>query len=160
MIAEAQLPLEDTEIDARKYDDERGEAGGFGGVSSKIEVTQKINHEGEVNRAATCPNPYLIATSPSRLMSMSLTGRSMVEAAGRRHICAGHGLQGHQKEGTVWRGTRTTRRSCRARPTAHLLLGHLAGCVAERCRGRLGVGMGCSRVHMVSARTEREGLRM
>lgn len=63
MIAEARLPLEDTEIDARKYDDERGEAGGFGGVSSKIEVTQKINHEGEVNRARYMPqNPYLIAT--------------------------------------------------------------------------------------------------
>ena len=29
MIAEVRLPLEDTEIDARKYDDERGEAGGF-----------------------------------------------------------------------------------------------------------------------------------
>ena len=34
------------EIDARKYDDERGEAGGFAGVSAKIEITQKINHEG------------------------------------------------------------------------------------------------------------------
>jgi histone-binding protein RBBP4 len=51
MIAEVRLPLEDTEIDARKYDDERGEAGGFAGVSAKIEITQKINHEGEVNRA-------------------------------------------------------------------------------------------------------------
>jgi histone-binding protein RBBP4 len=46
MIAEVRLPLEDTEIDARKYDDERGEAGGFAGVSAKIEITQKINHEG------------------------------------------------------------------------------------------------------------------
>ena len=67
MIGEARLPLEDTEIDARKYDDERGEAGGFGGTTSKIEVTQKINHDGEVNRARYMPqNPYLIATkSPS-----------------------------------------------------------------------------------------------
>jgi histone-binding protein RBBP4 len=63
MIAECKLPNEDTELDARKYDDERGEAGGFGGTSSKIEVTQKINHEGEVNRARYMPqNPYLIAT--------------------------------------------------------------------------------------------------
>ena len=131
MIAEVRLPLEDTEIDARKYDDERGEAGGFAGgcctvdmrqrapavpllpsarrlsssgrargpsasshcraatavvpafvqsdgeltaylparvcahtgVSAKIEITQKINHEGEVNRARYMPqNPYLIAT--------------------------------------------------------------------------------------------------
>jgi hypothetical protein len=36
-------------------------------VSAKIEITQKINHEGEVNRARYNPkNPYLIATkSPS-----------------------------------------------------------------------------------------------
>merc|ERR1712106_844415 len=66
MIAEVRLPLEDTEIDARKYDDERGEAGGFAGVSAKIEITQKINHEGEVNRARHMPqNPYLIATKSS-----------------------------------------------------------------------------------------------
>ena len=63
MIAEARLPLEDTEIDARKYDEERGEAGGFAGVSAKIEITQRINHDGEVNRARYMPqNPYLIAT--------------------------------------------------------------------------------------------------
>jgi hypothetical protein len=31
MLGEVRLPNEDTEIDARKYDDERGEAGGFGG---------------------------------------------------------------------------------------------------------------------------------
>eukprot|EP00244_Chara_vulgaris_P013900 TRINITY_DN8322_c0_g1_i1.p1 TRINITY_DN8322_c0_g1~~TRINITY_DN8322_c0_g1_i1.p1 ORF type:complete len:110 (-),score=21.18 TRINITY_DN8322_c0_g1_i1:2-331(-) len=29
MLAEVQLPLEDTETDARQYDDERGETGGF-----------------------------------------------------------------------------------------------------------------------------------
>ena len=63
MIAEARLPNEDSEIDARKYDDERGEAGGFSGANTKIEITQKINHEGEVNRARYMPqNPYLIAT--------------------------------------------------------------------------------------------------
>ena len=63
MIAEAKLPNEDAEVDARKYDDERGEAGGFGGANAKIEITQKINHDGEVNRARYMPqNPYLIAT--------------------------------------------------------------------------------------------------
>ena len=63
MIAEVKLPNEDTEVDVRKYDDERGEAGGFGGVNSKIEIVQKINHDGEVNRARYMPqNPYLIAT--------------------------------------------------------------------------------------------------
>ena len=36
MIAEVKLPNEDTEIDVRKYDEERGEAGGFGGTSAKV----------------------------------------------------------------------------------------------------------------------------
>lgn len=63
MIAECKLPNEDTEVDARKYDDERAEAGGFCGANGKVEVTQRINHEGEVNRARYMPqNPYLIAT--------------------------------------------------------------------------------------------------
>ena len=63
MIGEVKLPNEDAEVDARKYDDERGEAGGFGGKEAKVEITQRINHEGEVNRARYMPqNPYLIAT--------------------------------------------------------------------------------------------------
>jgi histone-binding protein RBBP4 len=55
MVAEVCLPLSTTEIDARKYDDERGEVGGFGGTLSKIDVKIKIIHEGEVNRARYMP---------------------------------------------------------------------------------------------------------
>jgi len=63
MVAEVRLPLEDTEIDARKYDDETAELGGFGGVSGKVEVQIKINHEGEVNRARYMPsNEFIVAT--------------------------------------------------------------------------------------------------
>ncbi|BBN09599.1 histone-binding protein RBBP4 [Marchantia polymorpha subsp. ruderalis] len=67
MLAEVQLPLDDTENDARHYDDERGEIGGFGVASGKVkqrvQVIQQINHEGEVNRARYMPqNPFLIAT--------------------------------------------------------------------------------------------------
>jgi WD40 repeat protein len=62
-LAVVRLPTEDTEIDARKYDDERGELGGYGGSQAKIEVNMWMNHEGEVNRARYCPqNPFLIAT--------------------------------------------------------------------------------------------------
>ncbi len=42
MLGEVRLPTEDADIDARKYDDERGESGGFGGVSAKIEVSQSV----------------------------------------------------------------------------------------------------------------------
>ena len=63
MIAEAQLPLGDTEIDERHYDEETQEAGGYGSISGKISVIQQINHEGEVNRARYMPqNPFVIAT--------------------------------------------------------------------------------------------------
>ena len=36
MIAQVQLPLEDSENNARQYDDERGEYGGFGCSSGKV----------------------------------------------------------------------------------------------------------------------------
>jgi hypothetical protein len=38
------------EMDNRKYDEERGEYGGYGGASCRINIVQKIPHEGEVNR--------------------------------------------------------------------------------------------------------------
>jgi histone-binding protein RBBP4 len=50
MFAEVHLPNDDSPIDARKYDENKGEVGGFGGVSDKIQITMKINHEGEVNK--------------------------------------------------------------------------------------------------------------
>ncbi|KAG0564781.1 hypothetical protein KC19_8G139600 [Ceratodon purpureus] len=63
MIAQVQLPLEDSENNARQYDDERGDLGGFGCSSRKVQVVQQINHEGEVNRARYMPqNPFYIAT--------------------------------------------------------------------------------------------------
>jgi len=66
MIAEVRLPLEETEIDARKYSsasDDKNEYGGYGGASGKVEIVQSINHQGEVNRARYMPqNPNFIAT--------------------------------------------------------------------------------------------------
>nr|XP_026262647.1 histone-binding protein RBBP4 [Urocitellus parryii] len=51
VIASVQLPNDDAQFDASHYDSEKGEFGGFGSVSGKIEIEIKINHEGEVNRA-------------------------------------------------------------------------------------------------------------
>eukprot|EP00730_Choanoeca_flexa_P011770 TRINITY_DN2796_c0_g1_i1.p1 TRINITY_DN2796_c0_g1~~TRINITY_DN2796_c0_g1_i1.p1 ORF type:complete len:416 (+),score=93.38 TRINITY_DN2796_c0_g1_i1:22-1269(+) len=63
LIADVQLPTESAHIDARKYDDEKGEYGGFGSMAGKIQVKVKINHPGEVNRARYMPhNPNVIAT--------------------------------------------------------------------------------------------------
>lgn len=55
LVANVNLPLPDAEIDVRKYDDEKNELGGFGGVNSKVEVKVKIKHDGEVNRARSVP---------------------------------------------------------------------------------------------------------
>ncbi|TPX33720.1 hypothetical protein SmJEL517_g03429 [Synchytrium microbalum] len=61
-FAEVHLPNDLADGD-KKYDDERGEGGGFGGAESKIKIVQKIPHDGEVNRARyMSTNPDIIAT--------------------------------------------------------------------------------------------------
>lgn len=51
MIAEAKIPNDDAAFDARKYDDQRGEVGGFGATAGcKVEIKQRIVHDGEVHR--------------------------------------------------------------------------------------------------------------
>jgi len=63
MIAEVNLPNEESAVEAKKYDDQKGEIGGYGGVTDRIEITLKMNHEGEVNRARYMPqNCAIIAT--------------------------------------------------------------------------------------------------
>lgn len=63
LIASVQLPSEDSAVDTSAYDAEKGEFGGFGSVSGKVEVQIRINHEGEVNRARYMPqNAHIIAT--------------------------------------------------------------------------------------------------
>ena len=62
-ILSVQMPNEDTAIDARKYDQEKDEYGGYGLNECRITTTHRIVHEGEVNRARYMPqNPCLIAT--------------------------------------------------------------------------------------------------
>ncbi|KAG4306495.1 hypothetical protein PORY_000483 [Pneumocystis oryctolagi] len=62
-FAEVHLPLSATDIDIRKYDEDKDEIGGYEGTDAKINIVQKIDHEGEVNRARYQPqNPNIIAT--------------------------------------------------------------------------------------------------
>ncbi|KAH7032972.1 WD40-repeat-containing domain protein [Microdochium trichocladiopsis] len=67
-IAEVEVPKA-IKPNARDYDEERGEIGGYGKSASgepaamKFNVVQRIDHPGEVNKARYCPqNPDLIAT--------------------------------------------------------------------------------------------------
>ena len=67
-IATVHIPKRDgpsaDKVDRSDYDDERGELGGYTiPPQPRIQVIQKINHAGEVNRARYMPqNPDLIAT--------------------------------------------------------------------------------------------------
>lgn len=53
LIASVQLPNEDATYDATHYESEKGDFGGFGSVSGKIEIEIKINHEGLCNVVKT-----------------------------------------------------------------------------------------------------------
>lgn len=63
-IATVQLPKVSSEMDPRSLDEERGEYGGYGANSQcRINIVQRIPHDGEVNRARYMPdNPCVIAT--------------------------------------------------------------------------------------------------
>jgi len=101
LIASVQLPNEDAQFDASHYDNEKGEFGGFGSVSGKIEIEIKINHEGEVNRARFMPqNPCVIATKTpsSDVLVFDYTKHpSKPDPSGVCHPDLR--LRGHQKEG-------------------------------------------------------------
>jgi WD40 repeat protein len=101
MIAEVRLPLDDAQVDVRKYDENKGEVGGFGSVNGKIEIVQKINHSGEVNRARYMPqNPCIIATKTvqNEVFIFDYTKHSSKPAADGK--CAPDiRLLGHEKEG-------------------------------------------------------------
>lgn len=77
------------------------EVGGFGGTECKISVTQRINHEGEVNRARYMPqNPDIIATKAvsGDLFIFDRTRHPSQPATGG--VCAPEiRLKGHTKEG-------------------------------------------------------------
>ena len=101
LIASVQLPNEDAQFDASHYDNEKGEFGGFGSVSGKIEIEIKINHEGEVNRARYMPqNPCVIATKTpsSDVLVFDYTKHpSKPDPSGKANPDLR--LRGHQKEG-------------------------------------------------------------
>jgi histone-binding protein RBBP4 len=67
MVGEVTLPLPGAEVDAKRFDDEKQEVGGFGGNLTKVDLKIKMTHDGEVNRARIMPqNNFVIATkSPS-----------------------------------------------------------------------------------------------
>ncbi|KAJ2160904.1 Histone acetyltransferase type B subunit 2 [Coemansia sp. RSA 552] len=62
-IAQVQVPRDDVSPDQHKMNPDTGELGGYGGAECKINIVQRINHDGEINRARYMPqNPDIIAT--------------------------------------------------------------------------------------------------
>ncbi|XP_018652867.1 putative retinoblastoma-binding protein 4 (rbbp4) [Schistosoma mansoni] len=101
LIASVHMPNDNAQFDPNSYDVERGEFGGFGAVTGKIEINIKINHEGEVNRARYMPqNPCVIATKTpsSDVLVFDYTKHpSKPDPSG---VCRPElRLRGHQKEG-------------------------------------------------------------
>ena len=101
LIASVQLPNEDAQFDASHYDNEKGEFGGFGSVSGKIEIEIKINHEGEVNRARYMPqNPCVIATKTPSSDVLVFDYTKHPSKPDPNGVCHPDlRLRGHQKEG-------------------------------------------------------------
>ncbi|CAO3700587.1 unnamed protein product [Rhizopus stolonifer] len=79
MIASVQLPKDNQDIDLRKYEESSNEIGGYGAYNiAEIQITQKIVHEGEVNRARyQFENPNVIATKSNLEKYMFLIGQCM-----------------------------------------------------------------------------------
>ncbi|CAG8444706.1 8692_t:CDS:2 [Funneliformis caledonium] len=101
-IANVQLPKSDSDIDPRKYEEEKAEAGVHGGSSeSRITVVQRINHDGEVNRARYMPQDQnIIATKTvtGDVYIFDLTKHPTKPPA--EGVCSPElKLRGHTKEG-------------------------------------------------------------
>ena len=127
MIASVYLPDLNKAHSNMKYDEERGEVGGFFNNNSsgnsngngnsnagKIEIKMKVKHDGEVNRARYMPqNPFWIATKgPSpEVYVFDLTKHPSFPAADSapapQHILRGHTAEGY---GLAWDPHGTNRR--------------------------------------------------
>lgn len=99
-----QLPNEDTEVDAAQYEDGKEQGGfgvGFASTSSKIQVVQQINHEGEVNRARYCPHaPSIVATKTVSSDVFVFDTSKHPSKPDRSGVCEPNvRLRGHKTEG-------------------------------------------------------------
>ena len=105
MVADVLLPRAETHVNAKKFDEEKGEVGGYSGSPCKIHTKIKMVHEGEVNRARIMPqNSFIIATkSPSStvfVFDYSKHPSTPPDSISRpHHRCMGHSLEGY---GLCW----------------------------------------------------------
>jgi WD40 repeat protein len=108
IIAEVRLPLQETPIDPRQYNNNDGESGGFGAVAGKVEIIQQICHQGEIHKARYMPqNPDIIATK-SPFPDVCVYDRTKHPTKPEKAVVATPDitLKGHSKEGfgLSWNG--------------------------------------------------------
>lgn len=106
MIVEARIPNENAQIDATRYTEAdgngSGDVGGFGsGRNGNIEIIQRINHDGEVNRARYMPQkPFIIATKTIQAdLFIFDTSRHPLKPPADGKCTPQLRLRGHKKEG-------------------------------------------------------------
>jgi len=101
MIAEVKLPKPASELSSSGNDTSREVVGGFGVTSGKIEIVERIVHEGEVNRARYMPqNPNVIATkTPSEEVFIFDRTKHESKPAETAKCTPQLRLVGHEKEG-------------------------------------------------------------
>jgi histone-binding protein RBBP4 len=101
MIAKVRLPLDGAEVDIRQYDEATGEAtGGLGAANMKVEICQKINHSGEVNRARYMPQNYEIIATKTVMSDVFIFDYTKHESDPKGNQCTPDlRLVGHTKEG-------------------------------------------------------------
>lgn len=99
-IATVHLPKPQSELSLDKYDDERGEIGAHTATEPRVQITQSINHNGEVNRARYMPqNPDLIATK-TVMGEVYVFDRTKHPSQPMGDVCKPDiTLRGHTKEG-------------------------------------------------------------
>ncbi|KAL0079471.1 WD40-repeat-containing domain protein [Phycomyces blakesleeanus] len=101
-IASVQLPNSKQEIDMRKYEESTNEVGGHGATNdAHVKITQKIVHDGEVNRARyQYDNPNIIATK-SKTGDVYIFDRTTHESFPRENERFNPALflKGHTSEG-------------------------------------------------------------
>ncbi|KAI9300321.1 WD40-repeat-containing domain protein [Cunninghamella echinulata] len=101
-IAEVKLPLEGQELDTRKYEESTNEIGGYGSYNdAHVKITQKIVHDGEINRARyQFDNPNIVATK-SRMGNVYVFDRTTHESFPRENepFNPALTLKGHSREG-------------------------------------------------------------
>jgi len=101
MIVEVKLPLDDSPVDPRMYDDQKGDVGNLGSViPAKIDIIQKINHEGEINKARIMPqNDNIIATKTIHGEVLLFDISKHPELPESDTVKPEYTLIGHEKEG-------------------------------------------------------------